>query len=290
MPKRTNPFQRLSTSIMATLYNASDYDVTESVIKRSKVGTPREIDIIITSRKNPDDKVLVECRAWKKKQNVQWIDELDGKSRKLGYKKVVAVSSSGFSKPAEKEAKESGIETFHLREAEKLDWANWLLKISTLGMEVDFEVVVKKVNFVTVQSPLALSGIDARDIFLVNLNARKKISLQDYLMGFVKDPKVISHIRENNTNNANNHYDYEAPCDGGLGVVLPDGVFNPLAKIIISFDSVRQNYQLPLKHMRGGDGKFLVAKNPLSKGDTRIVLQEKEGLIKVMIESQSPKV
>jgi hypothetical protein len=286
MPKRTNPFQRLSASIMATLYNLPDYVVSESVIKRSKIGTPREVDIIIVPKKNPADKVLVECRASKRKQTVQWIDELDGKSRKLGYKKVVAVSSSGFSKPAEREAKESGIETFHLREAEKLDWGNWLLKTNTLGMEVDFEAVVKKVNFITVNSHPALNGADPKDIFLVNHNTKKKISLKDYLSGFVKDPKVISHIREKNTGNAINHYDYEAPCDAGVGVVLPDGVFNPLVKVVISFDSARQSYQLPLKHIRGRNEKFLVTKNPLSKGDARIVLQEKDGQIKVMIESQ----
>lgn len=269
---------------MATLH-APDYEVYESVLERSKAGTPREVDIVIVSKKSPSDRILVECRDHLRKQDVQWVDLLDGKSKSLGYMKVVAVSSSGFSSSAEKEAKARDIETFYLREAEKLDWGNWLLRISTLGVEVDFEAVVKKVSFITVQSPLTLNGIDAKGIYLVNLNTRKKISLQDYLLGFIRDPKVISHIRENNTDNAVNHYDYEAPCDVGLGVMLPDGVFNPLSKIIISFDSVRQSYQLPLKHMRGGDGKFLAAKNPLSKGDARIVLQEKEGLIKVTIES-----
>jgi len=58
MPKRTNPFQKLSTSIMKTLYGPQ-YVIKESVIKRSKeTGLPREIDIVIFNNSNPNEKIL----------------------------------------------------------------------------------------------------------------------------------------------------------------------------------------------------------------------------------------
>ena len=128
MPRRTNPFQRLSTSIMAVFYEP-EFKVVESVLAHSKkTGAIRELDILITHRQAVEEKILVECRDHKRKQNVQWIDELAGKAQSLNFRKVVAVSSSGFTKPAIAEAAARGIKTLHLREAEELDWRKWTLR------------------------------------------------------------------------------------------------------------------------------------------------------------------
>ncbi len=117
MPRRTNPFQELTASIMATFYEP-EYEVVESVLMKNKrTGVIREIDIRIINRQNSQKRILVECRDHKRKQNVQWIDELDGKARSLSFTKVIAVSSSGFSKPALDEASDRGIEALHLKTA-----------------------------------------------------------------------------------------------------------------------------------------------------------------------------
>ena len=91
MPHRTNPFQQLITSIMFAI-KGLDYEVKESVLtkKDKKTGSIREMDIVLVNRKNSADKILVECRAHARRQSVDWIDSLVGKSLRLGYKKVVA--------------------------------------------------------------------------------------------------------------------------------------------------------------------------------------------------------
>ena len=60
MPRRTNPFQKLSTLIMATFYGPK-YEVVESILlKNKKTGAVRELDIQITQLDNNQNKILVE--------------------------------------------------------------------------------------------------------------------------------------------------------------------------------------------------------------------------------------
>lgn len=291
MPKRTNPFQQLSASIMATI-NGLDYLVDESVIEvNKKTGLPREIDIRIINRKDPSDKTLVECRDHNRKQDVTWIDALDGKSRSLGIKKVVAISSSGFYKTAEKEARSRDIETLHIREAEALDWQKWLFSIKEFGLNIDHEPIVKLVNLVTppgIETP-ELNNALIQEIFLVDLNQKKKIALSEYIKGLVKDPKIIEHIRANNVEGAITHYDCEIPCDPGIGYyVASDERFIPLIKIIFSLESMQSSYKIPLKHMRAGDRKILVGDQQIRGHNTQLVLEEKDGTLTVMIEEKFP--
>ena len=79
---------------MAVFYEP-EFEVVESVIKvNQRTGAIRELDILITNRQDTNLKILVECRDHKRKQDVQWIDQLDGKARSLGFEKVIAISST----------------------------------------------------------------------------------------------------------------------------------------------------------------------------------------------------
>lgn len=288
MPKRTNPFQNLSASIMAVLH-APGYSVVESVLEvNPKTSLPREIDILITEINNPSNKIMVECRDWKRKQDVIWIDQLDGKARSLGIKRVIAVSSSGFHKTTLEEAVSRGIETMRLADAEAEDVKNWLFKIKEFGLNIDFHPVVKRVNLVSpagIQTP-NLSGVNLSDIFLVNLNDKKKIPLSDYVRGLVNDQKIVKHVRSNNTNGAISHYDYTVPCDKGVGYSVDEKTFIPLISIVFSFDSVRRSYKVPMKHIRAGEHKILVGDiNKYSK----LALEEREGQLMVMVETRVEK-
>jgi len=285
MPKRTNPFQNLSASIMAVLH-APDYLVDESVLEvNPTTGLPREIDILITEQKNPSNKIMVECRDWKRRQDVVWIDQLDGKARSLGFKRVIAVSSSGFHDTTLKEAESRGIETVHLAEAEEADIKNWLFKIKEFGLNIDFEPVVKKVNLISpngVRTP-NLYGINPAEIFLLNLNDKKKISLADYLRGLVKNPKIIEYVRAHNADEAITRYDYTVPCDRGVGYSMDAKTFIPLISVVFSIDSIRRTHKVPMKHMRAGGHKILVG--DVDK-QNRLVLEERKGQLVVMIESR----
>jgi len=288
MPKRTNPFQKLSTSIMAILY-APDYSVKESVLETNpKTGLPREIDILITETKNPSNKIMVECRDWKRKQDVIWIDQLDGKARSLGIKRVIAVSSSGFHSTTLKEAESRGIEIMHLADAEAEDVKNWLFKIKEFGLNIDFSPVVKRVTLTSphgIQTP-NLSRVNSSNIFLMNLNDKKKISLSDYVKGVVNDQKIIEYVQSNNTDEAISHYYYTIPCDRGVGYSIDGKAFIPLESIMFSIDSVRRSYKVPMNHIRAGKHKILAG--DVNK-HTKLILEEREGQLAVMVETRVEK-
>lgn len=288
MPKRTNPFQNLSASIMAVLH-APDYSVEESVlVVNPKTGLPREIDIVITEINNPSNKIMVECRDWKRKQDVIWIDQLDGKARSLGIKRVIAVSSSGFHKTTLKEAESRGIEIMRLADAEAKDVKTWLFNIKEFGLNIDFQPVIKRVNLISpagIQTP-NLSGVNLSDIFLVNLNDKNRISLSDYVRGLVNDQEIVEYVRCNNTDEAISHYDYTIPCDKGVGYSIDGKSFIPLVSIVFSIDSVRRSYKVPLKHIRTGKHKVLVG--DVDK-QTKLVLEEREGQLVVMVETRVEK-
>lgn len=287
MPKRTNPFQKLSTSIMDVLY-APDYSVEESVLETNpKTGLPREIDILITETKNPSNKIMVECRDWKRKQDVIWIDQLDGKARSLGIKRVIAISSSGFHSTTLKEAESRGIETMRLADAEAEEVKNWLFKIKEFGLNIDFSPLIKGVTLTSppgTQTP-NLSGVNLSNICLVDLND-KEILLSDYVKGVVNNQKIIEYVRSNNTDEAISHYDYTIPCDKGVGYIIDGKTFIPLVSIVFSIDSVRRSYKVPMNHIRAGKHKVLV-------GDvykhTKLILEEKEEQLKIMVETRVEK-
>lgn len=139
MPKRTNPFQKLTVTIMA-LFHEPDYVVTESVLARDKdTGQPREIDILVRHRTDPARSFMVECRDYRRKQNVQWIEELDGRARSFDVRRIVAVSSSGFSRSALTKAQARGIDTMWLREAEEAEWRQWNTGLPLLGLNIGEE-------------------------------------------------------------------------------------------------------------------------------------------------------
>lgn len=288
MPHQTNPFQQLTASIMAA-FNGLEYEVKESVIaRRLATGVPTEIDILITNKRNPSDRMLVEARDRSRSEDVRWIDELEGKSRSLGISRVIAVSRKGFTQPAIAEADARGIETMHIREAEKNDWSTWRLPIDKFGVNIDVNPIVRTVNFI---SPLGsknydYSHIPKNNIFLVNSNDKKKISVEDYLKGFVQDPEVINFVRSNNTNNATSSYTKSIPCDTGVGIFTDEYGFVPLIELKIDFTSDRHSYSLPLKHINAGGKKIHVADGTILGDKTRIVIEEQGTLLKTMIETK----
>jgi hypothetical protein len=56
------------------------------------------------------------------KADVEWIDAIIGKYSKIGVRRVVAISRSGFTKNAIKKAKDANIDTLSLGQALEADW------------------------------------------------------------------------------------------------------------------------------------------------------------------------
>lgn len=289
MPRRTNPFQKLSASIMAVFYEP-EYEVVESVLMRNeKTGVIRELDIRITNRQNPQNKILAECRAHKRKQDVVWLDGLEGKARRLGFHKVIAISSSGFTKPALAEAVDRGIEALYLKEAEERDWRKWMFGLKNFGVQIKFDPVVRGVSFgVPPQYIKKVSHpIDMSRVILLDLNKKSKYPLPAYIEGFQKDPKIANLLSPMNENDAINHYDYKIPSDSGIGFAIePNATFIPLAEIIFHIDYICADYTVPIKHMEIGGNRILIGESIILGRLTKLVLHEMSGQLKVLLEQE----
>lgn len=129
MPKRTNDFQEL----IATIYEQitpQGGKVTESgMVFDREAKTLREVDILVEYRyAHHDFKMVIECRDRSRKDSVEWIDALIGKTSSLAVNKVVAVSKEGFTDTAKSKAQMHGIDTLTVEEAVETDWAKYPIR------------------------------------------------------------------------------------------------------------------------------------------------------------------
>ncbi len=132
MPKRSNDFQALIRHLYEELV-PTGVSVEESVLLADSAAgnaSDREIDVSLTQEMaGIRFRIAVECRDRKRKADVQWIDELIGKFSRADVDKIVAVSSSGFTKNALAKAAEHNIETKTLVEAIEADWPSQFIRL-----------------------------------------------------------------------------------------------------------------------------------------------------------------
>ncbi|GAB3035753.1 hypothetical protein MBOU_36640 [Mycobacterium bourgelatii] len=111
MPKRSNEFQRLIA--LLTMLKAEGAEVNESVeLETLDTGRKREVDVVAVGTVAGHIAVVgIEARDWKRKQDVQWVEQAKTKFDRLGANVKILVSSSGFTADALDTAKMYGIKT-----------------------------------------------------------------------------------------------------------------------------------------------------------------------------------
>jgi hypothetical protein len=290
MPRRTNPFQQLTASIMAA-FHEPDYEVTESIeLVCHDTGSIRELDIFIRHKQNPDRNILVECRDYARKQNVQWLDELQGKAQRLGFNFIIAVSSSGFTKPAIREADVRGINALHLKEAEEKDWKQSLFPLNEWGLEVN----LPKVKTVIIETPPEIKyqmppNVDKSKIMLCNRLTKKYMPLPIYLEGTLQDPKNREYWEQNAKIGKVTTFGIEQ-SNPNLGFwIEPEKKIIPISKLIVDIDFYRIEQQVPLKHYNIKGERVHVGNTRVFGTDTRLVIHERDGQkVLCMIEQKIP--
>ncbi len=88
----------------------------------------REVDISVRFRKGSHEFLIIfECRDRKRKNGPDWIEQITQKTKDLGANKVIAVSSSGFSRGAIEKAKHNNILLRTLEEITQQEIYDWFL-------------------------------------------------------------------------------------------------------------------------------------------------------------------
>jgi hypothetical protein len=275
-----------------TVFYEPEYTVEESVLeRRPRTGVVRELDILVTSRSNPKDRMLVECRAHQRPQDILWIDTLDGKARSLGFQKVVAVSASGFTKRALIEASDRGIDTLHLRQAEQADWRNWKMSITKLGVSLEGPVLRSVVFGVDpTWSGTLPDSVNLSQVILVDTRDDTKIPLLQWVAGLLNDPEQAAELqalaRKGNLNDLRKTH----PCARGMGFVMQDREkeFIPLVELTVSVDYVFSHDSIPLEHLDVGGQRILTGESQVRGVPTRIILHEKDEVLRVLVEQEPP--
>lgn len=84
-----------------------------------ETGQRREVDVLVRVPYAPKPLlIMMECRKWKHRQDVRWIEGLAAKRDSVGADRVVAVSQSPFSAPAKEKARLRGVELRTLAEVD----------------------------------------------------------------------------------------------------------------------------------------------------------------------------
>lgn len=288
MPQRTNPFQKLTAAIMA-VFHEPEYSVQESVLERNpRTGVIREIDIRVTSRTNLNDRIMIECRAHERRQDVQWIDALHGKSRSLAFPRTIAVSASGFTKSAVIEARDRGIEVLQLRRAEEVDWRKWMFTIDKLGIHIESPIFTGVSLGVDAEWPGTIpEPADLSQIVLVDKRDNTRIPLLTWVDGLLKDPEQVAQLRALRKRVPVAPLTKKQRCAPGMGFVV-DGVeeFVPLVELTVHIDYVTSESQVPLDHMQMGGERLLVGQAPILGVPTRVVMHEKKGKVRILLEQE----
>ncbi len=124
MPSLSDEFELLQSRVFK-LINSGAKSVEWNVhLADPDTDSQRQIDVLILE--GDGRRIAVECRRRESVQDVMWIEELHGRKLSLGFDQVIAVSKSGFTKPAVKKAARFGIPLYDLVDLTDAEIESWL--------------------------------------------------------------------------------------------------------------------------------------------------------------------
>ncbi len=170
MPKRTNNFQLLIHKIYENLVDGSTQVTESGMVWDSQGEILREVDILIERKgMNSDESFswMIECRDRSRKESIEWIDGLIGKSLSLNVNKVVAVSSKGFARSAIKKAAANGIDTITLKKCLDLDTPEYLRSFEFLLSDERYKFHIGDVELLDINYKKIDYPLDAIDSWLI---------------------------------------------------------------------------------------------------------------------------
>lgn len=138
-------FELLVTQLESLLQPTGAVVKSPDMILDLETGDLREVDCSIsTETESGIERISIECRRRRSKEDVTWIEQLSCKRTALGLKETIAVSSKGFSTAAYTKAQLHGITLKTYREAvleiAQRPFALESLRTTTSLREISYEV------------------------------------------------------------------------------------------------------------------------------------------------------
>ncbi|TFL16927.1 restriction endonuclease [Jannaschia formosa] len=106
MTSKSRGFEQFVARVLNLIGSNDDVTIWDHHIPDPDTGQLRQVDILILQN---EKRIFVECRDYKRPQDVTWIESLIGRRDSLGCDLMIGVSSSGFRDTAVEKAKAKGI-------------------------------------------------------------------------------------------------------------------------------------------------------------------------------------
>lgn len=137
-PRTWPGFERLTAALQRKLDPSAAVQWNEFLDGRS--GTRRQLDVTVRGRLGATDVlVVVECKDYREKVGIEFVEAFIAKLEDVGGNKGVMVAKTGFTRDALARAERAGIVMAVLRPARDEDWEGYL---RSMRMEIVSRVVV----------------------------------------------------------------------------------------------------------------------------------------------------
>lgn len=222
MPKRTTEFQDLIELIERQLAPIGAKVTASKFLKDSRSGENREVDIFIetTSGIHPFT-IGIEVIEHQRPASTPWIESIAKKHEDLPINKTIAVSRSGFYKPALLKAKAYNIDTLTVQEASDFDWKAKLDSLPGVKIESFLlpSLTSATIVFTDKTSITELSGINPESLELFTPAGKSRGTSKKILDGIIKDKEFIIQLEEKAFTDAGTIVDGELRFESGSFVL-----------------------------------------------------------------------
>jgi hypothetical protein len=226
MPKRTNEFQDLIHLLEGQLVPAGAKIYASHLMKDAVSGVDREVDIVIEHKSGIHPiRIGIEVIAHKRRASSTWIEGISAKHRDLPIDKSIAVSKSGFYKPAIEKAEALKIDALTLGEASNLDWPSKLDAIPHIRFESFLRpyLTAATLIFALEDSLTQFQGADLPNVSLFTPTEQRRGTVAEVLDRLLSDEKLVSEAEEKAYTDAGTVLDGELRLEQGSYAELPDG-------------------------------------------------------------------
>lgn len=218
MPKRSTNFQDLIELLERQLAPAGAKITASKLLKDARSGEDREVDIIIETMSGIHPVTIgIEVTEHGRPTSAPWIEGIAKKHEDLAIDKSIAVSRSGFYRPAIKKAAAYKIDTLTLQEASELDWKATIDQIPFIKIVSFLMPYLTDATVVfTEESSIAhYKEIDFKTIELYSPSGESRGSPQSVLDRLIAGRGFMEKVREKAFTNADTSVEGELRLEKG---------------------------------------------------------------------------
>jgi hypothetical protein len=197
MPQRSNEFQDFISLLEKQLAPSGTNVRTSQLLKDNRTGENREVDIYIEAKSGIHPiRIGIEVIDHKRPASTPWIESISKKHEDLPIDKSIAVSRSGFYRPALKKAEALKIDALSLEEAKELDWKAKIDNLPSVRVESFLlpYLTGAEVIFTDERSVSEFKGCNVATLILYAPSGQSHGTLSSFLDKFLADKNVVNSL------------------------------------------------------------------------------------------------